>query len=248
MKVEILNSTNNPLTVIGKNSATCYDTQIKDEGHPRRIAEHCLRSGHMRNIEFADITFKVTASARVIRELYTHVGGAPTRVQASTRYITYNNFEYVTPRGMTKEQEQAYIETMYNINEGYKRLKELGCENDITGYVLPLAMESTCIVKMNARTLENLFNQRLCNRALKEFRELVHILKGAIIDLGEEWKEIALKYFVVKCDKLGYCPEDYSCSKVKQGATLSKEEFNKAIREAENKKFDARISKRLETK
>ena len=36
-------------------------------------------------------------SARVIREWYTHIGGAPTRLQASTRYINYQNFEFVIP-------------------------------------------------------------------------------------------------------------------------------------------------------
>ena len=36
-------------------------------------------------------------SARVIREWYTHFGGSPTRLQASARYVDYNNFAYVIP-------------------------------------------------------------------------------------------------------------------------------------------------------
>ena len=119
MKVEILQYTKNPLTVIGTNASYCYNTKLKDDGHARRIAEHCLKSGHGRNLEFADITFKVTASARMIRELYTHIGGSPTRVQASTRYITYNDFAYVLPVGLSEEQEQVYKATMKSIQNGY---------------------------------------------------------------------------------------------------------------------------------
>ena len=217
MKVEILQYTKNPLTVIGTNASYCYNTKLKDDGHARRIAEHCLKSGHGRNLEFADITFKITASARMIRELYTHIGGSPTRVQASTRYITYNDFAYVLPVGLNEEQEQIYKSTMKSIQNGYNQLKELGCKNDITGYILPLAMESTCIVKMNARTLENMFNQRLCNRALLEFKSIMGALRQKIKALDEEWCWIADKLFVSKCIKQGGCFEEYPCQLVKNG-------------------------------
>lgn len=208
MGVTILNSTKMPLTVIGTNSAICYDTELKDEGHAVRIAKHCINSGHMRNLEFADITIKITCSARVAREFYTHIGGAPTRVQASTRYITYDNFDYFVPDGLTGEQSLVYDYYMNEIKCAYKRLKDLGLENDKTGYLLPLAMETTFIWKGNARTLENMFNQRLCFRALEEYRELMKELRIKIRELDEEWKWIADKLYVPKCITLGYCPEN----------------------------------------
>ena len=153
----------------------------------------------------------------MIRELYTHIGGSPTRVQASTRYITYNDFAYVLPAGLSEEQEQVYKSTMKSIQNGYNQLKELGCKNDITGYILPLAMESTCVVKMNARTLENMFNQRLCNRALLEFKSIMGALRQKIKALDEEWCWIADKLFVPKCIKQGGCFEEYPCQLVKNG-------------------------------
>ena len=49
-------------------------------------------------MEFPQIFLTIDGySARVIRELYTHIGGAPTRLQASTRYINYGDFEYIIP-------------------------------------------------------------------------------------------------------------------------------------------------------
>lgn len=209
MKVEILNATQNPLTTIGTNASYCYNTELKDEKHARRIAEHCINSGHGRNLEFADITLKITCSARVAREFYTHIGGSPTRVQASTRYITYDNFEYYVPDFKDCMVEEEYHDVMNVIKDFYQLMKSKGIENDITGYVLPLAMETTFIWKGNIRTLENMFNQRLCTRALKEYRELMSAIRTKIaINLDTEWEWICSKLFVPKCIKAGYCIEN----------------------------------------
>lgn len=207
LKVEILDYTKNPLTKIGECASHCYDTKLKDENHAQRIGKHCLSSGHGRNMELARVTLKITASARVIRELYTHIGGSPTRLQASTRYITYDNFDYYTPSGLTEEQEKCYHNLMDTIKETYKGLKLQDVKNDITGYILPLAMESTMILDCNARMLENLFGQRLCTRALTEFRQLANIIKREIKNLDKEWSWIAENHFKVKCQQLGFCPE-----------------------------------------
>ena len=134
-KIEILSYTELPLTTIGTNASYCYDTKLKDENHASRIAKHCINSGHGRNLEFADITLKITCSARCAREFYTHIGGAPTRVQASTRYITYDNFKYFTPSGLSDEQIKIINKAMDSIKEAYKELnagpKKLGENIDL---------------------------------------------------------------------------------------------------------------------
>ncbi len=206
--IKILNYTNNPLRVIGTNASYCYDTELKDDEHPMRIAKHCINSGHGRNLEFADVTLKITCSARCAREWFTHIGGSPTRVQASTRYITYDNFEYHKPSNLTQEQGEIYDSAMKQIMDSYKQLKDLNTENDITGYILPLAMQTTFIWKGNVRTLENMFNQRLCTRALQEYRDLMKDLKRQLSQIDDEWKWISDKLFVPKCAKYGYCIEN----------------------------------------
>ena len=97
---------------------------------------------------------------------------------------------------------------MQNIKRAYGLLKELDTPNDITGYILPLAMETTFIWKGNIRTLENMFNQRLCYRALEEYRELMKLLKIKLSLLDDEWKWISNKLFVPKCVKQGVCYEN----------------------------------------
>lgn len=208
MKIEILEYTKRPLNRIGENASYCYDTKLKDDEHAMRIAKHCINSGHGRNLEFADVTLKITCSARCAREFYTHIGGSPTRVQASTRYITYNNFDYFTPEFNNEKVEKEYHKIMDIIQDFYGLMKDYDMPNDITGYVLPLAMETTFVWKGNIRTLENMFNQRLCYRALKEYRELMKELKKQLSELDDEWKWISDKLFVPKCVKQGVCYEN----------------------------------------
>ena len=209
--IKILNYINNPLTTIGIVASECYNTKLKDETHARRIAEHCIRSGHGRNLEFADITMTISGySARMVRELYTHIVGT-SRTQSSTRYIIYDEFEYITPSNLKGEALEIYQNTMNSIKEGYKKLKDLGIENDITGYILPLGMTSTFNLKINARALEHMANLRMCNRALLEFRQFMKELKQELSKLDEEWKWISDNLLVPKCTKYGYCDEDYGC-------------------------------------
>lgn len=208
MKVEVLRFTPRPLNEIGEMASTCYDTQFKDDEHAMRIGKHCINSGHGRNLEFPRVVLKITCSARVGRELYTHISGAPTRLQSSTRYITYDNFSYFTPDFGYDEINEGYINLMEDIRKFYKKMKDFGIENDKTGYVLPLSMETQIVIATNARMLENLFNQRLCYRALDEFRQLAKMMKKELSQLDDEWKWISDKLFVPKCVKEGVCHEN----------------------------------------
>ena len=65
--------------------------------------------------------------------------------------------------------------------------------------------------KYNARTLTNMFEQRLCNRAYWEFRQFMCDLYNELSDYSEEWKVLCELLFKCKCDKCGYCLEEYSC-------------------------------------
>lgn len=207
-KIEILDYTQNPLTKIGEYASVCYNTKLKDDEHAMRIAKHCLNGGHGRNMEFARVTLKITCSARCAREIYTSIGGSPTRIQESTRYITYDEFDYFTPKFKDDTIEEKYHDLMECIKDFYKLMKDNDIENDVTGYVLPLCMETTFIWSGNIRTLMLMFENRLCLRALKEYRELMIELKRKLAKLDSEWQWIADNFFLSKCIKLGYCPEN----------------------------------------
>ena len=89
-------TTKNPITLIGKEAGICYGSDISNSEKNYKRGINNLKSGHGRTMEFPQIFLTIDGySARVIRELYTHIGGAPTRLQASTRYINYGDFEYI---------------------------------------------------------------------------------------------------------------------------------------------------------
>ena len=100
-------TTKNPLQLIGRESGICWGSDTSDKEKNIKRAWDCINSGHGRVLEFPQVYMELNDySARVIREFYTHIGGASTRIQASTRYIDYESgFEYVTPPSLKKMPE-----------------------------------------------------------------------------------------------------------------------------------------------
>ena len=155
-------------------------------------------------------------SAKVIREFYTHNGGAPTRLQASTRYIKYQDYEYVVPpkKATNKDAKQMYDSCMKAIAEATSYMQnECGIPQEDANMVLPLGMATTISYRFNSRTLMTMAEQRLCTRAYWEFRQLMKDIIEALSEYSDEWKTICDLFFKCKCDKAGYCLEHKSCGK-----------------------------------
>lgn len=154
-------------------------------------------------------------SARVMREYYTHIGGAPTRLQASTRYITYDNFAYITPDFKGDEVAQLYYkETMDYIAERYRVLtEEYMVPKEDAANILPLGMESKMVTRTNVRQLIDMNGNRACTRAYWEFRELMKDIREALATYSEEWKYLVNTQFKIKCDTVGYCLETECCGR-----------------------------------
>ena len=206
----------NPITTIGKMIGICYGSDVTDDAKNYRRGMNCIKAGHGRVLEFAEVYLSIQDySARVIREIYTHIGGAPTRVQESTRYIDYKDFGIIFPPAIKKNDEayRVYVKTAQAIREGVAELQELGIKKEDAANLLPLGMFSGMCGKYNARNLTNMFEQRLCNRAYWEYRDFMHNLYDELSDYSEEWKTLCELLFKCKCDKCGYCLEEYSCGR-----------------------------------
>lgn len=202
-----------PITLIGEMAGVCYDASTDDPAKNYKRGINNLKSGHGRTWEFPDVYLILDGySARVIREWYTHIGGAPTRLQASTRYIDYaaGGFNYITPHSI-KQNEGALIiwnslmkqinDTLYTLEYDY----EIPHEDTANG--LPLGMETEVVCKINLRTLIDMSHQRMCTCAYWEYRELFDDLCKALSDYSKEWKRLVSEYFMPKCKYLGYCNE-----------------------------------------
>ncbi len=217
-KITILESTTkNPISLMGERAGVCWGSDISDPKKNYKRGLDCLESGHGRVLEFVNVEMVLDGySARVIREWYTHLGGAPTRLQASTRYVNYENFEYILPPKIAANEEAKalYEETMRTITETCQKLENgCGIPREDAALLLPLGMTTKIVDKRNVRNLIDMSHQRLCTRAYWEYRELMRDLMAALSGISEEWAEIVSRYFVPKCELTGFCPEKKSCGR-----------------------------------
>lgn len=210
-------TTKQPITLIGQMAGVCYGADTSDEAKNYKRGWDCIESGHGRTLEFPDIYMILDGySARVIREWYTHIGGMPTRLQASTRYIDYGNFEYVTPESIRANEDavEVYQTTMRAIANAQKfMIDELQIPREDAAMLLPLGMTTRMVDKRNLRNLIDMSHQRMCQRAYWEFRELFADLSIALATYSDEWGQIVNEQFFPKCELTQTCPEKHGCGK-----------------------------------
>lgn len=205
----------NPITMIGTEAGICWGADISDAKKNYKRGLDCLESEHGRTFEFPDIYMILDGySARVIREWYTHIGGAPTRLQASTRYIDYESgFSFVTPPSIRNNTEAltVYQELMYDITVALQKLEALGIPREDSALGLPLGMKTKIVDKRNLRNLIDMSHQRMCTRAYHEYRSLFADIRAALSEYSPEWEYIVDHYLMPKCQYMGFCKERYTC-------------------------------------
>lgn len=216
-KITILNeTTKNPLSLMGECAGYCWNSNTKQDNLNIKRAIECIENEHGRVLEYPTICFILEGySAKVIREYYTHIGDNPTRLQASTRYIDYGEFEFITPPKIAcnKEAVKIYNTAMENISKAIQDLSAMNIPKEDSNMLLPLAMTTKVVVKTNLRALIHMFHKRTCTRAYWEFRKLMKDLYHALENYSSQWKEICKNYFKTQCDFYGFCPEKYTCGR-----------------------------------
>lgn len=209
-------TTKNPITMIGEQAGICWGSNITDNKKNYQRGIECLNNKHGRTFEFPDVYTIIDGySARVIREWYTHIGGSPTRLQASARYIDYKDFDYVIPKSIREKSiaERIYKSMMNDIQMHLLALEEMEIPREDIAMGLPLGMCTKITDKRNLRNLIDMSRQRMCNRAYWEYREMFRDYCNALKNYSEEWEYLVNNHFKPKCDEYGYCVEKFSCGK-----------------------------------
>ena len=153
--------------------------------------------GHASPIEHASFTFGIEGVSRTFLAQVTRHRIASFSVQ-SQRYVRLEDFRYVIPPEIEAipEAKAAFIESMnedaakylelvrtleeshtaalvaQGMPEKAARAKAAKQANEDARFVLPNACETKMVVTMNARSLQNFFHLRCCNRAQWEIRQL----------------------------------------------------------------------------
>ena len=210
-------TTKNPITLIGEEAGICYGADITNEIRNYKRGLDCIESNHGRTLEYPQVYMIFEGySARVLREYYTHIGGAPTRLQASTRYIGYSDFDYIIPPDIEKnpEAKEIYEECMHKIATARVRLAtECGISKEDSANLLPLGMESRMVVRTNLRNLMDMDLVRSCSRAYWEIQNLMRDIKKALSEYSDEWNYLVKNHFKTKCDITQSCQEKKSCGR-----------------------------------
>lgn len=207
-------TTKEPITLIGTEAGICYGKDPKDTERAYKRGLDCIKSMHGRTWEFPDVYMILDGySARCIREFYTHIGGLPTRLQESTRYVDYKNFDYIIPESILKNEEACaeYTIHMAETRGLLEMFDALDIPKEDSANILPLGMTTKIVVKMNLRTLVDMSHQRLCSRAYWEIRDLMINIMDALSNYSKEWEYLIDNLFEPKCIYLNRCPEAHSC-------------------------------------
>lgn len=208
-------TTKEPITMIGVEAGVCQGADTSDPKKNYKRGIECLENEHGRTFEFPDVYMILDEySARVMREWYTHIGGAPTRLQASTRYIDYEHgFDYVTPPSILANDNALTVwqDLMCYIADSLQTLEELGVPREDSALGLPLGMTTKVVCKHNLRNLIDMSHQRMCSRAYHEYRGVFGDVLNALREYSDEWAYLVDHYFMPKCKYMGFCKEKRSC-------------------------------------
>ncbi|PKM79366.1 MAG: thymidylate synthase (FAD) [Firmicutes bacterium HGW-Firmicutes-13] len=197
-----------------------------------------LDMGHESPIEHVSFTFAVEGVSRALsHQLVRHRVGC-SYSQQSQRYVKLEQFDYIIPPSINAvpEAREIFIKAMDEDQEEYNRLVEILLDKhkkaalaqgvkeeealkiaekmsiEDARYVFPNACETKVIFTMNARALFNFFEQRCCERAQWEIREMATEMLKRVRNTAP----VLFKKAGPACVK-GACPEEkMSCGKIKE--------------------------------
>lgn len=165
--------------------------------------------GHESPIEHASFTFGIEGVSRSLLAQITRHRIASYSVQ-SQRYVREACFEYVVPpeiegipeakeiflRSMERDQKDyealtalltekhktAFLAAGLNEKEAARKAEKMAIED--ARFVLPNACTTKMMATMNARSLQNFFRHRCCNRAQWEIRELAEKMLEQVVKVA----------------------------------------------------------------
>ena len=165
MQVTLIQQTPKAIETMAKIASICYDSTPKD---PLKLVEHLYKNGHHSVMEHIYFTFKIEGISRACsHQLVRHRMCSFT--QRSQRYCSEDGFEYVKPPTIN---EDLFRLDMEGLEKSYKYYGK-DAPNEDARYILPNACATSLYLSCNLRELIHIANERLCNRAQWEIRELV---------------------------------------------------------------------------
>jgi len=220
--VKLVRVTESPEEMISSAAKICYAGDAAkafetDREKSSDFVRMLRKLGHTSPYEHAVFTFYIEGVSRAMtHQMVRH--RLASYSQRSQRYVAHDQFDYVVPpqlegktvdvAGRPLDAIDFFEETMDWIAERYRMLNDaLGrsgeSSNEDARYLLPNACETKIVVTMNARELLHFFEERLCQRAQWEIREVAERMLGLVKNAAPAVFEQAGP----KCLRFNRCPE-----------------------------------------
>ena len=184
MKVTLITHTPEPEKVIASAAKLCYsssDIETLMNGLTLEKIETFIKKltdlGHQSPLEHCTFTFGIEGVSRALsHQLVRH--RIASYSQKSQRYVKEGQFEYIIPPTISENEicPNVFEDFMKNAQWTYDFLINNGIPAEDARFVLPNACETKLIMTMNIRSLLHFFEERCCNRAQWEIRQMADMM------------------------------------------------------------------------
>lgn len=191
----------------------------------QKLIDIVLSSGHLSTIEHASFTFSISGVSRVTETQLVRHRIASYSIKSGRYNKTHTDF-VIPPTIQNNPKAQPIIEKYKaNLQETIDELTALGFKPEDMRFFTPQGTRTNIVVTMNARSLLNFFEHRLCIRAQWEIRKLAQLMLNCVLEVAPE----IFKYAGPSCETQKICWEgDLSCGKWKaiEGGELRSRQNN----------------------
>ena len=177
---------------------TCYRSEGKiTEDSYKNLINNCITRGHESVLEHEKVTVRIYSDVGSYKDLTRH-RFASFSVE-STRYCSYdkdkygNEIAFMNPVYIEdKETYEIWKNTMQEIENGYKRMKELGATTDMVREVLPHSTAGEYTMTANIREWKHILSLRTTKHVHPSIRQvLIPLLKYFKEEMPEIFGDVA---------------------------------------------------------
>src|SRR5574344_996083 len=218
MQTRLIAKTELPIDVLYVACRTCYSKQtsgeiwetIYNEDKMKKLILKVLRSGHQSIAEHIQLTFTIDGiSRKTSHQLVRHRHA--TYSQKSQRYVAYHQpVEYSIADSIKGNAEilEKYNKYMENCQYFYNEMINCGIKPEDARDIFPNACHTSITMSLNLRSFIHLCNERLCQRAQTEIRDMTQQMVDNVL-FHKEFQFLK-EFFKPKCKT---CTEFNKCIK-----------------------------------
>lgn len=174
MKVELMESTVDPLYIVSKCARTSHRTEDKDKPETRENFVKSLAKLDHTPLEFAWTIWDIKGVSRACADQLRTYRIASHCMQ-SQRYVDISENEFVYPFKALKACEGC-VDFVNKAKRFYKDLVNAGVPREDARYFMPMGLACNIKVGINMRNLIHFFKQRLAPEAQWEIKEVAQAM------------------------------------------------------------------------